>query len=81
MRNIWFPKAAAEYMTRKRFEELGLTEAAIGVRDRTFGSQAMLEEIARAKQERAAQSAFAVEIAVRKRRIHNGVHRRRRLLG
>ncbi|KAI1268763.1 hypothetical protein F5Y18DRAFT_439370 [Xylariaceae sp. FL1019] len=37
MRNIWFPKGQAEYMTKKRFEELGLTEAAIGTRDRTFG--------------------------------------------
>ncbi|KAI0142797.1 hypothetical protein GGR57DRAFT_508636 [Xylariaceae sp. FL1272] len=37
MRNIWFPKGQAEYMTKKRFDELGLTEAAIGTRDRTFG--------------------------------------------
>jgi len=39
MRNIWFPKGVAEYMTKKRFEELGLTEAAIGARDRNFGSK------------------------------------------
>ncbi|KAI0205032.1 hypothetical protein F4808DRAFT_320313 [Astrocystis sublimbata] len=39
MRNIWFPKGAAEYMTKQRFAELGLTEAAIGVRDRTFGTK------------------------------------------
>ncbi|KAF2973411.1 hypothetical protein GQX73_g9 [Xylaria multiplex] len=44
MRNIWFPKGAAEYMTRQRFAELGLSEAAIGVRDRTFGTQLLLEE-------------------------------------
>ncbi|KAI0549117.1 hypothetical protein F4679DRAFT_596077 [Xylaria curta] len=44
MRNIWFPKGAAEYMTRQRFTELGLSEAAIGVRDRTFGTQFMLEQ-------------------------------------
>ncbi|KAI0967682.1 hypothetical protein F4678DRAFT_445195 [Xylaria arbuscula] len=44
MRNIWFPKGAAEYMTRHRFTELGLSEAAIGVRDRTFGTQLVLEE-------------------------------------
>ncbi|TRX98928.1 hypothetical protein FHL15_000270 [Xylaria flabelliformis] len=44
MRNIWFPKGAAEYMTRQRFTELGLSEAAIGVRDRTFGTQLILEE-------------------------------------
>ncbi|KAI0536466.1 hypothetical protein GGR58DRAFT_475116 [Xylaria digitata] len=44
MRNIWFPKGAAEYMTKQRFAELGLTEAAIGVRDRTFGTQLVLEE-------------------------------------
>ncbi|KAI1641098.1 hypothetical protein F4809DRAFT_587331 [Biscogniauxia mediterranea] len=50
MRNIWFPKSAAEYMTSKRFAELGLTEAAIGVRDRSFGSKFMLEEAARAKE-------------------------------
>ncbi|KAI0187339.1 hypothetical protein EV127DRAFT_436802 [Xylaria flabelliformis] len=44
MRNIWFPKGAAEYMTRQRFTELGLSDAAIGVRDRTFGTQLILEE-------------------------------------
>ncbi|KAI1503755.1 hypothetical protein F5X99DRAFT_406753 [Biscogniauxia marginata] len=44
MRNIWFPKAFAEYMTKQRFLELGLTEAAIGVRDRTFGSKLLLDE-------------------------------------
>ncbi|GAP90273.1 putative fructose-bisphosphate aldolase protein [Rosellinia necatrix] len=44
MRNIWFPKGAAEYMTRVRFAELGLTEAAIGVRDRTFGTRLVLDE-------------------------------------
>ncbi|KAI1816469.1 hypothetical protein GGS20DRAFT_537703 [Poronia punctata] len=37
MRNIWFPKGKAEYMTRQRFTDMGLTEAAIGVRDRSFG--------------------------------------------
>lgn len=31
-------------MTKKRFTELGLTEAAIGVRDRTFGSKLLTEE-------------------------------------
>ncbi|KAI8630566.1 hypothetical protein F5Y19DRAFT_50425 [Xylariaceae sp. FL1651] len=44
MRNIWFPKGAAEYMTKKRFAELGLSEAAIGVRDRTFGTQQRVVE-------------------------------------
>ncbi|KAI0444799.1 hypothetical protein F4803DRAFT_228928 [Xylaria telfairii] len=44
MRNIWFPKGAAEYMTRKRFTELGLSDAAVGVRDRTFGTQLLLDE-------------------------------------
>lgn len=44
MRNIWFPKGAAEYMTRQRFTELGLSEAAVGVRDRTFGTQLLLDE-------------------------------------
>ncbi|KAI1373700.1 hypothetical protein F4677DRAFT_428908 [Hypoxylon crocopeplum] len=44
MRNIWFPKAQAEYMTRLRFKELGLTDAAIGVRDRTFGTQLILQD-------------------------------------
>ncbi|KAI1417071.1 hypothetical protein F5Y13DRAFT_103901 [Hypoxylon sp. FL1857] len=44
MRNYWFPKAQAEYMTRQRFKELGLTEAAIGVRDRTFGIKLVLED-------------------------------------
>lgn len=44
MRNYWFPKAQAEYMTRQRFRELGLSEAAIGVRDRTFGVRLLLED-------------------------------------
>ncbi|OTA99684.1 hypothetical protein M426DRAFT_324932 [Hypoxylon sp. CI-4A] len=44
MRNYWFPKAQAEYMTRQRFQELGLTEAAIGVRDRTFGTKLLIED-------------------------------------
>ncbi|KAL7627899.1 hypothetical protein AAE478_002094 [Parahypoxylon ruwenzoriense] len=39
MRNYWFPKAQAEYMTVKRFKELGLTEAAISPRDRSFGAR------------------------------------------
>ncbi|KAI6087782.1 hypothetical protein F4821DRAFT_235205 [Hypoxylon rubiginosum] len=44
MRNFWFPKSLAEYMTRQRFQELGLTASAIGVRDRTFGMKLQLEE-------------------------------------
>lgn len=44
MRNFWFPKGQAEYMTRFRFKELGLTDAAIGVRDRTFGTKLVTEE-------------------------------------
>ncbi|KAI1342526.1 hypothetical protein F5Y15DRAFT_413033 [Xylariaceae sp. FL0016] len=44
MRNIWFPKAKAEYMTKQRFKDMGLTEAAIGVRDRTFGTKLVLDE-------------------------------------
>ncbi|KAI3332641.1 hypothetical protein F4824DRAFT_474560 [Ustulina deusta] len=44
MRNIWFPKGAAEYMTKQRFVDMGLTDAAIGVRDRTFGKQLALEQ-------------------------------------
>ncbi|KAK6958317.1 hypothetical protein Daesc_001115 [Daldinia eschscholtzii] len=43
MRNYWFPKAQAEYMTRQRFQELGLTEAAIGVRDRSFGTKLVID--------------------------------------
>lgn len=37
MRNYWFPRGRAEYMTKQRFRDMGLTESAIGVRDRTFG--------------------------------------------
>ncbi|KAI1759564.1 hypothetical protein GGR53DRAFT_513189 [Hypoxylon sp. FL1150] len=44
MRNFWFPKSLAEYMTRQRFQELGVTAAAIGVRDRTFGMKLQLED-------------------------------------
>ncbi|KAI0125489.1 hypothetical protein BJ170DRAFT_684757 [Xylariales sp. AK1849] len=44
MRNVWHHKSLAEYMTKKRFTELGLTEAAIGVRDRSFGTQMLVQE-------------------------------------
>ncbi|KAI0388138.1 hypothetical protein F5Y04DRAFT_241731 [Hypomontagnella monticulosa] len=47
MRNYWFPRAQAEYMTRQRFQELGLTEDAIGVRDRTFGNRSLLDQDAK----------------------------------
>ena len=36
MRNEWFPKNKAEYMTPTRFQELGLTRDAIGEVDRSF---------------------------------------------
>lgn len=44
MRNEWFPKNMAEYMTKNRFMELGLTEAAIGTRDRAFGTKFTFKE-------------------------------------
>lgn len=44
MRNVWHHKGLAEYMTKARFAELGVTEAAIGVRDRTFGTQMLVED-------------------------------------
>ncbi|KAI1209384.1 uncharacterized protein F4807DRAFT_460599 [Annulohypoxylon truncatum] len=44
MRNEWFPKGQAEYMTKQRFQELQLTEAAVGVRDRTFGFRSLADE-------------------------------------
>lgn len=44
MRNQWHHKGLAEYMTKQRFSELGLTEAAIGVRDRSFGKQLVVDE-------------------------------------
>ncbi|KAL1838389.1 hypothetical protein VTJ49DRAFT_2701 [Mycothermus thermophilus] len=37
MRNEWYPKKQAEYMTAARFRELGLTRNDIGERDPTFG--------------------------------------------
>lgn len=57
MRNIWFPKGAAEYMTKKRFTEMGITEAAIGVRDRTFGTQMAIEEEQKVQKAQKAQKA------------------------
>lgn len=44
MRNQWHHKGLAEYMTKARFAELGLTEAAVGVRDRSFGKQLVVDE-------------------------------------
>jgi hypothetical protein len=38
MRNEWYPKKMAEYMTAERFKELGLTRDNIGERDPTFGT-------------------------------------------
>ncbi|KAH6625944.1 hypothetical protein B0J18DRAFT_423511 [Chaetomium sp. MPI-SDFR-AT-0129] len=38
MRNEWFPKNMAEYMTALRFRELGLTRDNIGEREATFGT-------------------------------------------
>ena len=43
MRNEWFPKNKAEYMTPARFQELGLTRDAIGEVDRTFVVLSALE--------------------------------------
>jgi Ribosomal protein L9, N-terminal domain len=38
MRNAWYPKKKAEYMTATRFQEMGLTRQDIGERDRAFGA-------------------------------------------
>ncbi|KAK4105958.1 hypothetical protein N658DRAFT_490564 [Parathielavia hyrcaniae] len=38
MRNEWYPKKKAEYMTAARFRELGLTRDDIGERDVAFGT-------------------------------------------
>lgn len=38
MRNEWYPRKMAEYMTAARFRELGLPRTAIGERDATFGT-------------------------------------------
>lgn len=44
MRNDFYPTSKAEYMTRERFKELGLTKADIGVRDFAFGVQRVFED-------------------------------------
>lgn len=44
MRNQWYPANKAEYMTRQRFRELGLTEEDVGERDRAFGVINQAEE-------------------------------------
>jgi hypothetical protein len=59
MRNVWHHKGLAEYMTKQRFLELGLTESAIGVRDRSFGTQTLLEDDAKAKALAAAEKLAA----------------------
>lgn len=45
MRNHFFPNRKAEYMTRERFAELGLTKADVGERDFTFRPVVEQEEI------------------------------------
>lgn len=68
MRNIWFPRGAAEYMTKKRFTEMGITEAAIGVRDRTFGTQMAIEEEQKTQKAQKAQKAQTTADAKSKRK-------------
>ncbi|EGO52860.1 hypothetical protein NEUTE1DRAFT_91606 [Neurospora tetrasperma FGSC 2508] len=51
MRNEWFPKNKAEYMTPARFQELGLTRDAIGEVDRSFVILSALEAATRPKPE------------------------------
>ncbi|KAJ4418554.1 hypothetical protein N0V85_001387 [Neurospora sp. IMI 360204] len=51
MRNEWFPKNKAEYMTPARFQELGLTRDAIGEVDRSFVILSALDAAARPKPE------------------------------
>lgn len=60
MRNTFFPRGSAEYMTKQRFVELGLTEAAIGVRDRSFGQRLATDE--KKKQEKKRPSAEAKKV-------------------
>ncbi|KXX81681.1 hypothetical protein MMYC01_201041 [Madurella mycetomatis] len=43
MRNEWYPRKKAEYMTAARFLELGLSRSDIGDRDATFGTLAAAE--------------------------------------
>ncbi|KAK3397684.1 hypothetical protein B0T20DRAFT_226896 [Sordaria brevicollis] len=51
MRNEWFPKNKAEYMTPARFQELGLTRDAIGEVDRSFVVLSALEAVIRSEPE------------------------------
>ncbi|KAM7191991.1 hypothetical protein V8F33_008569 [Rhypophila sp. PSN 637] len=44
MRNQWYPANKAEYMTRQRFQELGLTEEDVGDRDRAFAALGQADE-------------------------------------
>lgn len=44
MRNLWYPRKKAEFMTSARMKELGLTKNDIGVRDPMFGMQIETKE-------------------------------------
>lgn len=44
MRNLWYPRKTAEFMTAARFKELGLTKNDVGERDPMFGMQIEMEE-------------------------------------
>lgn len=44
MRDQWYPRKKAEYMTGARLKELGLTKNDIGERDPMFGMQIEMEE-------------------------------------
>ncbi|KAH7026666.1 uncharacterized protein B0I36DRAFT_366200 [Microdochium trichocladiopsis] len=72
MRNYWFPRGRAEYMTKQRFREMGLTEAAIGVRDRTFGQPrsvlAAMESSSRDANVAAVEAMEADAVAARKKK-------------
>jgi hypothetical protein len=48
MRNLWYHRKQAEYMTAARFQELGLTKDDIGERDFLFGTMVAEPEEAQA---------------------------------
>jgi hypothetical protein len=53
MRNEWFPSKKAEYMTKARFIELGVTRSDVSQRDALFGlgDREVVESEADAEQE------------------------------
>jgi hypothetical protein len=66
MRNIWYPKKMAEYMTAAKMQELGVKKDATVERDGTFGSKGQRKLEKKQDQKTEKKSQDPARIAVEK---------------